>query len=321
MSDSVLDIEKAKKKFTLVELERLFDAPRDILRFVTAVDDVSLSVPRGKVYGFLGPNGAGKTTTIKMCMDLIRPTAGTVRIFGKDPRDPTVRARLGYLPEQPYFYDYLKPQEILDFFGRLFGLSRAERKKRTDTLLERVGLSEARNRSLRKFSKGMLQRLGIAQALINEPELLVLDEPFSGLDPMGRKEMRDIIIEQRNKGTTLFFSSHILSDIEHLCDRVAIVSKGRVVKEGVLDELLSPEQKRSELLVGGVGPELRQMLAELHLTLTDVGATASRFVVDDSRVGAVLGVVLKNGGQVLSMQPHRDSLEALFLREAGGGAL
>ena len=313
--DSVLHIEDVAKRFQLVELERLLELrPSQVFRRVTAVERISLSVTRGQVYGFLGPNGAGKTTTIKMAMDLIRPSAGSIRLFGHVPRDPRAKHRVGYLPEHPYFYDYLKPQEILDYFGRLFGIERAERRRRIDRLLERVGLTEARNRALRKFSKGMLQRLGIASALINQPELLVLDEPFSGLDPMGRKEMRDIILEEKQRGTTIFFSSHILGDVQHMCDRVAIVSLGRVVREGRIDDLLTGDVRQTELIVAGISAEARNQLTTEGLTLTDLGR-ASRVVCAADQATSVIARLISGGATIESVQPHRDSLEDLFLRE------
>jgi ABC-2 type transport system ATP-binding protein len=274
-----------------------------VVRYIHAVRDVSLTVEPGQIFGFLGPNGAGKTTTIKMCVDLIRPSRGEIRVFGRAPRNRAVKQRIGYLPEHPYFYDYLKPQEILEFFGRVFGLDRGERKTRIDRLLERVGLGQARDRQLRKFSKGMLQRLGVAQALINDPELLILDEPLSGLDPMGCKEIRDIIIEERRRGKTIFLSSHILSDIEHLCDKVAIVAQGRVVKAGALSELLNQEQRHTEVLVRDASPELRAELGERGVEVIDL-----------------MKRVLERGGVIEEVHAHRDSLEDLFLRESAGAA-
>jgi len=311
----ILRVERLRKTFSIVELERIFSLqPSQVFRSVEAVRNVNLSVFPGEVFGFLGPNGAGKTTTIKMCMDLIEPTDGKIQLFGRTPRDRLAKEKVGYLPEHPYFYDYLKPQEILDYFGRVFGIPRREREKRIAALLDRVGLNHARNRPLRKFSKGMLQRLGIAQALINEPKLLVLDEPLSGLDPMGRKEIRDIIIEQRSKGTTIFFSSHILSDIEYLCDRVAIVHHGEIVREGVLEMLLSSEKRQSELVIRGNSDALKF----LGFAVTDLGS-ASRVVLDSDQLRNAVNAVHDAGGVIESVQPHRDSLEDLFVRATGGG--
>ena len=316
MSEDAITIDRFQKRFTLVELERLFSSePGKVVRRVEAVREISLTVPHGQVYGFLGPNGAGKTTTIKACMDLIRPTAGTIRLYGKEPGDSAVKQRIGYLPEQPYFYDYLKPQEILDFFGRLFGLDRAERKRRIDRLLDRVGLNHARNRALRKFSKGMLQRLGIAQALLNDPDLLVLDEPMSGLDPMGRKDIRDLIIEERQKGKTVFFSTHILSDVEYLCDRVAIVVGGTVRREGMLTDLLGAEKSQSELLVRGASDVLAAQLIADGARTEKLGDVL-KVVVESHDVNRALSHCLGAGASVERIHPQRDTLEALFVREA-----
>jgi ABC-2 type transport system ATP-binding protein len=318
MSDpeKVLEIRNLKKRFLLVELERIFELRfGQVFRAVDAVRDVTMTVSRGQVFGFLGPNGAGKTTTIKMCMDLIRPTSGSISLFGVAPGSLSVKARIGYLPEHPYFYDYLKPQEILDHFARIFGISSQLRKERIDTLLGRVGLEDARDRSLRKFSKGMLQRLGVAQALINDPDFLVLDEPLSGLDPVGRKEIRDIIIEERNRGKTVLLCSHILNDIEHLCDRVAIIKEGVVVKEGALSELLSVEQRQTEVMVSNIDSTLRQQLSDKGIRMVDLGSSC-RLVVDSGHVADLIRTLVASGCTLDEVHPHRDSLEDLFIREA-----
>jgi ABC-2 type transport system ATP-binding protein len=208
---------------------------------VDAVKNVSFTVRSGEIFGLLGPNGAGKTTLIKTAMGLIFPTRGNVSFFGSKGRQHKVRRHVGYLPENPYFHEYLTPKELLDFFGRLYGLSAREIRERSGELIEMVGLSDAAKRPLRKFSKGMLQRIGLAQALIAQPKLLVLDEPMSGLDPIGRKFVVDLIAELNQKGTTIIFSSHILSDVERLCNRVVILNKGNVVSKGTLQDLLKGE--------------------------------------------------------------------------------
>jgi len=274
---------------------------------VRAVDDVSFTVEPNEIFGFLGPNGAGKTTTLKMLMGLIFPTRGQARIFGKPIRERAVKERLGFLPENPYFYDYLSGAELLDLMGHLFGLPGAERKKRARALLDRVGLGRAGDLALRKYSKGMLQRLGIAQALVNEPELVVLDEPMSGLDPIGRKEIRDLIVELKREGKTVLFSTHILSDVELICDRVAIVVGGRMRDVGPLKALLSPRLLHTEIVVEKEGV-----------------ATAQR-VAPDADVDAALREALAAGGKIVSVAPRRESLEDLFVREVdaadvGGGA-
>jgi len=204
------------------------------MKRIEAVRDVSFDVRKSEIFGLLGPNGAGKTTTLKIMMSLIRPTSGSIHVFGLRVPDRSIYQRVGFLPENPYFYEYLNPVEFVSFAGSLFGIERKVRANRAEELLERVGLADARRHPLRKFSKGMLQRLGIAQALINRPELLVLDEPMSGLDPIGRRDVRRLILELRDAGTTILFSSHILSDVEMICDRVAIINKGKVTSVGLL---------------------------------------------------------------------------------------
>ena len=274
---------------------------------VRAVEDVSFTVEKNEIFGFLGPNGAGKTTTLKMLMGLIFPSAGQARVFGRPIRDRQVKQRLGFLPENPYFYDYLSGEELLDLMGRLFGLDRRERRRRARALLDRVGLGRAGDRALRKYSKGMLQRLGIAQALVNDPELVVLDEPMSGLDPIGRKEIRDLIVELKHEGKTVLFSTHILSDVELICDRVAMVVGGRMRDVGPLSQLLSPRLLHTEIVLdrGGAAEALR--------------------VPPDADVDAVIRDALAAGKHVVSVTPRRESLEDLFVREVdsgdvGGGA-
>ncbi|HZS45814.1 MAG TPA: ABC transporter ATP-binding protein, partial [Blastocatellia bacterium] len=200
-----------------------------------SLDDLSLDVQEGEIFGFLGPNGAGKTTTLKLLMRLIFPTSGTARILGRSIDDTEMRRDIGYLPEHPYFYDYLTARELLDYYGQLFDMSPSDRKARTIELLKMVGMEEFADRQLRKFSKGMVQRIGIAQALINRPKVAFLDEPMSGLDPLGRRQVRDIIAGLRDHGVTVFFSTHILSDVEVLCDRVAILNRGKRIGYGRLD--------------------------------------------------------------------------------------
>ncbi len=215
-------------------------------RKVRALDGLSLSVEGGEIFGFLGANGAGKTTTLKLLMRLIYPTAGRARILGRDINDVSMHARIGYLPENPYFYDYLTAREFLSYCAELFGYGRAERKRLAEELLSRVRLDEKSwDKQLRKYSKGMLQRVGLAQALVNDPEIVFLDEPMSGLDPIGRREVRDLIASLRTKGTSVFMCSHILSDIEVLCDRVAILNRGRLSETGTLEELRARTGRQS----------------------------------------------------------------------------
>src|SRR5882724_10625941 len=241
-------------------------------RKVRALDGLSLTVEQGQIFGFLGANGAGKTTTLKLLMRLIFPTTGDARILGSDIADIAMHQRIGYLPENPYFYDYLTAREFLEYCAELFGYPRSERRKQSEDLLRRVRLDEKSwNTQLRKFSKGMLQRVGLAQAVINDPEVVFLDEPMSGLDPIGRREVRDLIASLRQEGKTVFMCSHILSDIEVLCDRVAILKRGRIAQVGHLDELRqrSDDRNRMEVLaIGTDAPTLKRYLPETGISAT-----------------------------------------------------
>ena len=278
----------------------------------TVVDGLDLRVERGEIFGLLGANGAGKTTTIKTVIGLLKPDRGEVRLLGKPPSDPRSRAGLGYLPEQPYFYDYLTASEFLDFYGRLHGLGAADRKRRVAATLERVGLAGREDVPLRKFSKGMVQRVGIAQAIQHDPELVILDEPMSGLDPIGRREVRDLILSLRNAGTTVFFSSHILQDAEMLCDRVAILREGRLRSVGRLGELVSDRVRWFE--VGVTGAREATLPAEV---VSCEGDRRLLRVPDVQSLTRLLAAVADSGGQVVSVWPRRDTLEDLFLREVG----
>jgi ABC-2 type transport system ATP-binding protein len=230
---TVLKVEDLVKRFHIGFFRKRVDAVRK----------VSFEVKKGEIFGLLGPNGAGKTTIIKTVMGLIRPTSGSIQIFGQDASKPSVREKMGYLPENPYFHEYLTPRELLSFHGRLAGLSKKEIEERRDKLIDDVGLSHAAKRPLRKFSKGMLQRIGLAQAILAGPSFLVLDEPMSGLDPVGRKSVIDLMTSLNEGGTTILFSSHILSDVERICHRVVILNKGQKAAEGAIDELLKTEEK------------------------------------------------------------------------------
>ena len=284
------------------------------MKKVEAVRGISFQVNQGEVFGFLGPNGAGKTTTIKMAMGLVKPSRGSIEVLGGDIEDRNTRSRIGYLPEHPYFHDYLTPVETLNFYGKLFGLNGAERKSRIDRLLDRVGLSHARSRTLRKFSKGMLQRLGIAQALLNEPDLLVLDEPLSGLDPIGRKEIRDILVEQRSQGKTIFFSSHILSDIEVICENVAIIQNGKIRSFGRLEELLNSELSLVEVTCKGANPDLLQGFESQGYRVDRLGEYDR--VIVEGQANDALSQLLNSGAEIQSVVPKRDSLEDLFVKES-----
>lgn len=283
-------------------------------RKVRALDGLSLTVEPGQIFGFLGANGAGKTTTLKLLMRLIYPTAGNAKILGRDIGDTAMHARIGYLPENPYFYDYLTAREFLDYCGELFGLDQSTRKQRTEELLTRVNLdSKSWKRQLRKFSKGMLQRVGLAQALVNDPEIVFLDEPMSGLDPVGRREVRDLIAALRTQGKTVFMCSHILSDIEVLCDSVAILKGGRLAHAGSLEELRAREASLIEIIATGTDAET---LKEHLVGRTDVTTNASGVriqVKDEKEVDAVIAALRKSDGKLVSVQPVKQSLEDLFM--------
>jgi ABC-2 type transport system ATP-binding protein len=287
---------------------------------VRALDDLSLTVQQGEIFGFLGANGAGKTTTIKLLMRLMFPTSGIAKILGSDISDVRMHSRIGYLPENPYFYDYLTARELMNYFAELFGIRGNERKQRVENLLSRVGLEEAAwNKQLRKFSKGMLQRVGLAQALINDPEIVFLDEPMSGLDPMGRREIRELIAGLREHGTTVFMSTHILSDVETLCDRVAILRKGNLAATGKLDELLSGANEKQSFEINLTAVSFDSLQSELkNLSGATVAATTSGVrinVEDEKQIDDVLIITRRLGGKLISVQPVRQSLEELFVRE------
>jgi ABC-2 type transport system ATP-binding protein len=284
---------------------------------VRALDDLTLQVKGGQIFGFLGGNGAGKTTTIKILMSLLFPTSGTAKILGHDISDVKMHASIGYCPENPYFYDYLTARELMIYFGELFGLDAKKRKLKTEELLTSVGLEEKDwDKQLRKFSKGMLQRTGLAQSLINEPEIVFLDEPMSGLDPIGRREIRELIAGLREKGTTVFMSTHILSDIEALCDEVAILRGGKLVATGHLDELLteSGEQRSFEVNVTGVSvDDLRGRMNGAQVSKKPSGA--SILISDEKYVDEILKITRDVGGSLVSVQPVKQSLEELFVKE------
>jgi ABC-2 type transport system ATP-binding protein len=285
---------------------------------VRALDGLSLTVNAGEIFGFLGANGAGKTTTLKLLMRLIFPTGGSAKILGHDISDVSVHSRIGYLPENPYFYDYLSALEFLKFCGEIFGLSKSERTSQARMLLGRVRLDESKwNTQLRKFSKGMLQRVGLAQALVNNPEVVFLDEPMSGLDPIGRREVRDLIAELRTEGKTVFMCSHILSDIEVLCERVAILKKGRLANVGYLNELRQQVagQNFVELIVSGVdAATLKTHLpAGNDFQVTSIPGGVRVELKAESEVDSVLAALRKAGGKLLTVQPVRQSLEELFV--------
>jgi ABC-2 type transport system ATP-binding protein len=283
--------------------------------------NLDLTVPRGQVFGYLGPNGSGKTTTLKILMGLLRPDSGTATVLGHALSDRAWRYRAGYLPENPYLYDYLTAREYLEYVGRLFGMGSAERARRTRELLELVGMAPAADVALRRASKGMLQRVGLAQALMNDPELIILDEPMSGLDPIGRHLVRRLIRSLKDQGKTVFFSTHILSDAENLCDRVALLREGAVVAAGALSEILTLDVSHLEVLVSGLTAEQVGRLGP-QVAARNLGERWHLEVATDSLADVVTSTQ-QAGGRVLSVQPIRRSLEEFFVSEmgpAGGGA-
>jgi ABC-2 type transport system ATP-binding protein len=299
MADAIR-IEDLRKKFRLGFIPKA----REILKGIT------FSVREGETFGYLGPNGAGKTTTIKCLLGLIRPDSGSIAIFGRSHVSPRSREQLGFLPENPYFYDYLTAREFLAFTGDLFGIGRAEQRERIPRLLKLVGLERAADLPLRKYSRGMLQRAGLAQALVNDPRLVVLDEPLGGMDPLGRKEIRDIIARFKDEGKTVFFTSHILQDIEMICDRVAIIVGGRIVKEGGLRDLISEKVLFTEVTVSGLPPAVFEGLGE---NVSTRGDRVLLKVYDEARVDDVVGLVHDRKGRLVSLSPRTETLEDIFV--------
>ncbi|HXY13972.1 MAG TPA: ABC transporter ATP-binding protein [Terriglobales bacterium] len=277
-----------------------------------ALRPLNLSVEDGEIFGFLGPNGAGKTTTLKLLMGLTFPTSGSARILGMEISHPLVKSQIGFLPEQPYFYDYLTARELLEYYAQLSGVAATERSRKVQEMLARVGLNDAAGTQLRKFSKGMLQRVGIAQAILHDPKVLFLDEPMSGLDPIGRREVRDLMEELKQQGKTVFFSTHILSDAESLCDRVAIIHQGELRGVGAVEDLTSSVEGNVEIVWHGnsIPAALTALTTECH----PVGDTV-RAVVREANQDAAIDAVRKEGLRIISVTPVRTSLEEYFVRK------
>ncbi len=280
-----------------------------------ALHPLHLTVEEGEIFGFLGPNGAGKTTTLKLLMGLVFPTAGTARLLGRDWTDPEVKAQIGFLPEQPYFYDYLTAHELLDYYGQLSGVPGKDRKRRIDEVLQRVDLTDVNGVQLRKFSKGMLQRVGIAQAILHDPKLVFFDEPMSGLDPMGRREVRDLMEQLKHEGKTVFFSTHILSDAEALCDRVAIIHQGELRGVGAVADLTSSVQGKVEVIWQGtqVPASMKALGAECHIT----GDTV-RAVLAENQQDAAIDALRRERIRLIAITPVRTSLEEYFVAKLQG---
>jgi ABC-2 type transport system ATP-binding protein len=280
------------------------------------LDGISFSVREGEIFGFVGPNGAGKTTTLKILMGLIFASSGSATIVGHDVRESEFRRHVGFLPENPYFYDYLTGREILEFYARLSGLSKARMRNRAETLLDWVGLAHAANSRLRTYSKGMLQRIGIAQALVHDPSVVFLDEPMSGLDPIGRKEIRDLILRLHEEGKTVFMNTHILTDVEMLCDRVAIIVQGQIRYEGITNQLLQATTPETDIVFTGLSPELASRFEEHGAKLRGI-ADRIQVRVAEKDATRVLREALNAGAEVTSVAVHRASLESIFLSAVG----
>jgi ABC-2 type transport system ATP-binding protein len=306
-SEVVVDIVDLTKDYEVGFLKK---------RKVRALDQLNLEVRRGEIFGFLGPNGAGKTTTLKLLMRLIYPTKGSARILGHPIDEVSTRARIGYLPENPYFYDYLSGRELLEYTAALFGVPTEQARLKGQELLGLVGLdSDRANRQLRKYSKGMLQRIGIAQALVNDPEIVFMDEPMSGLDPIGRREVRDLLLSLRAQGKTVFFSSHILSDVEALCDRAAILSRGKLVRCGTVHELTDIEDSAVEVVAIGIAPSALLSFPQVVSSFRSAAATPNGVHLvlgDESQIDDALALIRECGGKLVSVNPRRASLEDVF---------
>ena len=295
----------------ILDLEKSYRVGFWRKRAKVALRPLRLTIDEGEVFGFLGPNGAGKTTTLKLLMGLVFPTAGTARILGRDLDDPQVRSQIGFLPEQPYFYDHLTARELLNYYGQLSGVPAKGRRARVEQMLDRVGLSDSAGVQLRKFSKGMLQRVGLAQAILHDPKLVFLDEPMSGLDPMGRREVRDMIQQLRHEGKTVFFSTHILSDAEALCDRVGVIHQGELRGVGAIAELTSQTQGRIEIIFYAprVPAALTQLGAEARVSGNIVNA-----VLPEKQQDAALEVLRRERLKLISLTPVRRSLEEYYIQ-------
>ena len=284
------------------------------MKRVQALKDISLEIERGEIFGFLGPNGAGKTTLIKILMGLTEPTSGTALVFGRPPRDAAAKARLGFLPESPYFYDHLTAREFLQLAAQLSGVTSADVAGRVTGLLRLLRMEHSAGVQMRNFSRGMLQRVGIAQALVADPELVVLDEPMGGLDPVGRKEFRDIIIDLRERGKTVFFSTHILSDVEMICDRVGIIIDGRIVEVGRLNQILTDAAESIEVTVRGVTGRTQKILERVSQYAIKSGDELLLTVRNDEDVDKIMAICREVGGiRVVGLVPHRKTLEEYFM--------
>jgi len=284
---------------------------------VCVLSGLNLVVRQGEIFGYLGPNGAGKTTTLKLLMGLVRPTSGNAKVLEQPLGDVGVKQQVGFLPEQPYFYDYLTGRELLNFYGQLVGLRRSDRRERIEKLAQQLRIESALDLPLRKYSKGMLQRIGLVQALLNDPKLVLLDEPMSGLDPIGRREVRDLLLGLKEEGKTVFFSSHVIPDVEMACDRVGILVSGRLVAQGSLDEMLEAKVASIEVTVSRVSREVVDELVPLLVRkpLTR-GERLLLTVKDEAVLSDLLARLADQKACVHSIIPQREGLEEYFLRHA-----
>ena len=293
------------------ELKKSFSS-NFLLKKYPILKSINIVAEKGQVYGFLGPNGAGKTTTIKCILGILFPDSGTILINGRPASDPEIRRELGFLPENPYFYDYLTAGEFMDFSARLFSISSTEASKRSKELIRQVGLEGKENIKLKNYSKGMIQRIGFAQALINDPDIVILDEPFSGLDPIGRKELRDIITTLKNSGKTVFFSSHILQDMELIADKVGIIFNGNIIKEGKLSDLVSRSVQYYDVIFSNIPRKKIEAERIQFVTREDTFIARCQDIHDMNKI---IGFVADNRGTIISVTPIKMTLEDIFLKE------
>jgi ABC-2 type transport system ATP-binding protein len=282
---------------------------------VCVLSQLDLAVHQGEIFGYLGPNGAGKTTTLKLLMGLLRPTSGEARILGRPPGDVRIHQQVGFLPEQPAFYEYLTGRELLNFYGQLLGLDRSIRRERIESLVLQLRIESALDLQLRKYSRGMVQRLGLAQALLNDPKVILLDEPMSGLDPIGRREVRDLLLRLKEEGKTVFFSSHIIPDVEVVCDRVGILVSGRLIAQGSLNEMIEAQIASIEVTISRVPPEALEDVSYLLMTKpVKRGERVLLTVKDEGVLAELLARLLDDKAVIHAIAPHRESLEEYFFR-------
>lgn len=280
---------------------------------ILALDNVSFEVYQGEIFGLVGPNGSGKTTTLKLILGLIFPTDGEITLFGSNPYDIDVKNRVGFLPDGPYFYDFLNADELLDFYGRLFGYTKMQRRERIEQLLELVGMKQFRKMPLRNYSKGMMQRIGLAQALINDPDLLLLDEPTTGLDPLGARDIKDMMVQLREEGKTIFLCSHLLADVQMICDRVAILNHGQVIRQGTIEELLAPTTV-TEIVVAGIDSNAVQQITALGAVCSQRDGNYVFELHDHSRALDVIDIIRDHKGQLISITQRQETLEDVFVK-------